>query len=66
MTESKTTRYALFKDGNQVTKAHSTRHAVIIEAYEKRIVMRTTSDFGSPEIYAWLPTDLEIMEMKND
>lgn len=30
-----TTRYALFRDGKQVTKSHSTKRAVGIEAIEK-------------------------------
>lgn len=61
--ETHTTNFALFKDGKQVSKAHSTRHAVIIEAYEKNIVARTTADFGTDDSYAWLPDEYEIREV---
>jgi hypothetical protein len=61
MTE--TTRFALVLDGKQVSKAHSTRHAVIIEAYERNIVARTTTDFGSDNGYDWLPPGYEIREV---
>jgi hypothetical protein len=58
-----TTNFALFRDGKQITKAHSTRHAVITEAYERNIVQRTTPDFGSNDEYAWLPDEYEIKEV---
>jgi hypothetical protein len=31
------------------------RHAVIIEAYERNIVARTTADFEADDFYNWLP-----------
>jgi hypothetical protein len=61
--KTETAAYALFLDGKQVTKEHSTKHAVIIEAYEKRLVMRTTPDFGEPETYNWLPVGYKIKEV---
>jgi hypothetical protein len=54
------TRFALFLDSKQITKAHSTRHAVIIDAYERNIVARTTADFGTNDSYNWLPEEYEI------
>lgn len=42
MTE--TTLYALFKDGKQVSKAHSTRNAVITEAHELGVVFAYHAD----------------------
>lgn len=37
--------WALFKGDKQVTKAHSTKNAAIIEAYEKCIITRGIPDF---------------------
>ena len=37
--------FALFKDGEQVSKAHSTRLAAKIEAYERKIVVSCGTDF---------------------
>lgn len=37
--------YALFKDGKQVSKAHSTREAATIEAYERGLVVDWGADF---------------------
>ncbi len=37
--------HALFKDGRQVSKAHSTRVAVAIEAFEMGLVVTSGVDF---------------------
>ena len=37
--------WALFKGDNQVTKAHSTKQAAIIEAYERGVITRGIADF---------------------
>lgn len=37
--------YALFKNNTQVTKAHSTKDAAVIEAYELGIVIDYSADF---------------------
>lgn len=39
------TEYALFKDGRQISKAHSTVHAARIEAYERGYVIVLAADF---------------------
>ena len=47
MSESITTKqYALFKDEKQISKAHSTRIAVVAEAYSHGAVIRGCKDFG--------------------
>jgi hypothetical protein len=38
-------QYAPFKDGRQVSKAHSTREAAIAEAYTHRAVVNRAPDF---------------------
>jgi len=61
--------YALFKDGKQITKAHSTERAVRIEAYERKLVVSSSGDFS---IYShdYLADGLEIkqtsVERNND
>ena len=37
--------WALFKDGEQISKPHSTRNAAIIEAYEKKVVVTYSADW---------------------
>jgi|HubBroStandDraft_4_1064222.scaffolds.fasta_scaffold122747_5 hypothetical protein len=39
--------YALFKDGRQYSKAHSTKEAAAIEAYEKGVIVDWGTDFPS-------------------
>jgi hypothetical protein len=55
-TESKITRYALFKDGVQVSKAHSTRYAVEIEAFEAKLAVKSES-------YTIIANGVEIREV---
>jgi hypothetical protein len=43
--ESQTTRHALFRDGKQISKAHSTRLAVVHEGFEQGAVIRYSVDF---------------------
>lgn len=40
-------QYALFKDGKQISKWHSTYHAAIIEAYEHGAIVTSYKDFLS-------------------
>jgi len=42
--------YAVFKGKEQVSKAHSTREAAWIEAYEMGVVVEGSTDFG-PQNY---------------
>ena len=41
--------YALFKGGKQMSKAHSTKGAALIEAYERKVVVSSCSDFPDHE-----------------
>jgi hypothetical protein len=41
------TGFALFKDGVQVSKAHSTRGAAMIEAFQWKAVVSWSKDFWS-------------------
>ena len=45
LTNKGSTMYALFKDDKQISKAHTTQAAVIIEAYERKFVTSCSSDF---------------------
>ena len=38
-------QYAVFKDGKQVTKAHSTKEAAMVEAFEKKLAYYAYPDF---------------------
>jgi len=40
------TTYAIFKDGIQISKTHSTREAVIMEAYSHGVVVQGSKVFG--------------------
>jgi hypothetical protein len=47
------TLYALFLDGRQISKAHTTRQAVVMEAFERGAVERRSEDFpGDPATHA--------------
>jgi hypothetical protein len=54
--KQQTARYALFKDGVQVSKAHSTRYAVEIEAFEAKLAVKTES-------YKMIADGVEIREV---
>lgn len=45
-----TQRYALFKDGKQIGKAHSTRLVVATEAFEQGAMVRGSRDFSSDPV----------------
>ncbi len=45
MSERPALRYAPFKDGRQVSKAHSTPEAAIAEAYAHGVVVNLAADF---------------------
>jgi hypothetical protein len=42
---SHTGRFALFRDGKQISKAHSTRHAAVMDAYTHGAMLRVSPDF---------------------
>ena len=55
------TRYALFLDGRQISKAHRTREAVVMEAFERGAVERRSEDFpGDPPTNTALAPRYEI------
>lgn len=37
--------YALFKDGKQISKTHSTKEAALVEAFEARAIVKGAWDF---------------------
>lgn len=57
--------YALFKDGKQISKAHSTREAAAIEAYERGLVVDWGADFPGDKPGRWLAGGYEIKQVEN-
>lgn len=55
--------YALFQNEAQITKAHSTKEAVIIEAYELKLVIDFSADFIGDKSGRSLPEGCEIREI---
>lgn len=45
--QSQTTSFALFKDGIQISKAHSTRGVAMVEAFQRKAVVSWSQDFWS-------------------
>ena len=43
--------YAIFKDGKQVTKAHSTKRAAMVEAFEAKIIYSSRYEMCLPNGY---------------
>lgn len=53
--------YALFLDGKQISKAHTTRAAAMVEAFERGAVERRSEDFpGDPPAHTALAPRYEI------
>jgi hypothetical protein len=42
--------FALFRDGKQISKAHSTRAAATIEAFERGAIVISHADFWAKEV----------------
>lgn len=57
------TQYALFKDGIQVSKAHVSKEAVDIEAFEAGAIMRYSADFIGDKSGQLLCSGYEIKEI---
>jgi hypothetical protein len=55
--------YALFHEGKQISKAHSTEKAAIVEAYERKIVVSSGFDFPGDKSGHFLPRGYEIREI---
>lgn len=55
--------FALFKDGEQTSKAHSSREAVAVEAYEAGAVINWGADFSSDMPGLGLADGYEIKEV---
>jgi len=56
--------YAVFKDGKQASKSHSTREAVWVEAYEMGAVVEGSTDFGPLNYWRHLADGYTIEEVK--
>ena len=65
MTKSKTT-YALFHNNKQISKSHSTKQAVLIEAYEHKAILHYSADFPGDTSGIELANGYEIKEIKHD
>ena len=55
--------FALFHDGKQVSKAHTTRRAAVIEAYEQKAVVDCGADFTHDTEGRYLADGYEIKEL---
>jgi len=58
--------FAVFKDGKQVSKAHSTIIAARIEAYEVGAVIGWSADFGPLGFWKELARGYTVEEIKDD
>ena len=54
------TLYALFKDGKQISKPHSTQAVVIIEAYERSAIVINHADMPGDKASIGLADGYEI------
>lgn len=59
-------KYALFKDGKQISKAHSTKDAAAIEAYERGLVWDCNADFPGDKPGKELAAGYEINPIDNE
>lgn len=57
--------YALFYNGKQLSKAHSTKDAAMIEAFERRIVIDGSPDFIGDKGFRTFAGGFEIKEIDN-
>lgn len=57
---TETTKYALFHEGKQVSKAHSSDYAVMVEAFEIGAVVTNHADFGDEKTVTTLANGYEI------
>lgn len=60
---NETTRFALFKDGIQISKSHSDRGVAMIEAFERKAVVSWSADFWSDKSDAALVDGYEVREV---
>jgi len=51
MYDPQTKYYALFKDGKQISKAHSSPDAVAVEAFERKLVVCSYRNISLDEGY---------------
>lgn len=63
MTTEQSRMYALFDGNNQISKAHSTKEAVAIEAFEKKLVIDFGADFIGDKSGRCLPEGFAIKEV---
>jgi len=55
--------YAIFKDKKQVTKAHSTKEAIMTEAFENKLAYYRHPDFSNDTGGLFLMNEYEIQEL---
>lgn len=58
--------YAIFKDNKQVTKAHSTKEAAMIEAFEGKHAHYASRDFVGDKGGFFLNKGYEIKEVEDE
>lgn len=55
--------WALFKDGEQLSKSHPIKAAAVMEAFERGLVLRFSADFTGDKSGECLPDGYEIKEV---
>lgn len=58
--------YAIFKDDKQVTKAHSTKEAAMVEAFEAKLACYAYPDFPGDKGGLFLDDGCTLKELDND
>lgn len=56
--------FALFDGDKQISKAHSTKEAAVIEAYERKLVVDFSADFPGDKSGRCLPEGFVIRELE--
>lgn len=56
--------YALFKDGEQISKSHPIKAVAVMEAFERGLVLRFSGDFIGEKSGECLPDGYEIKLIK--
>jgi len=58
--------YALFDGDRRISKAHSSKEAVAVEAYERKLVLDYSADFAGDKASRSLPNGISIREVDHD
>lgn len=59
-------KYALFKDGKQISKAYLSKNVVAIEAFERGATISWSADFSSDSDTITISDGYEIKEVSDD